>query len=60
MKSFFAIALAALSVDAVRLQLEQAAHNVGCDFKDANSQVVADLRIGADMSDTTTLGADQP
>ena len=36
MKSFFAIALAALSVDAVRLQLEQAAHNVGCDFKDAN------------------------
>ena len=36
MKSFFAIALAALSVDAVQLQLEQAAHNVGCDFKDAN------------------------
>ena len=66
MKSFFAIALATLSVDAVYLkaamkaEVEQAAHNVGCEFKDSNQQKVAEVEIGAQRSASTTLGADQP
>lgn len=53
MKSFFAIALATLSVDAVYLkastkaEVENATHNVGCEFKDSNTQQTVDeVQVG--------------
>ena len=67
MKSFFAIALATLSVDAVymkastKAEVENAAHNVGCEFKDSNTQQKFDeVQVGEQRSASITLGADQP